>query len=111
MTERLIHPSGTTLKDNAGGVEYSTDDIGAGININHFFVSPNARRKGRGTAIMKQLIREARSMGYKYVVVNMGGGDAAAQFLQSIGFVIVEQHGNMITAEIELGPSDEFGPP
>lgn len=104
----LIDPGGTTPHRTVAGVEYATDDLDGGLNINHLFVPPTDRREGRGGAVLTALVAEAARKGYEYVVVNMAGGDPAAAFLREHGFDVVERTGDRMTAERDLPTSTEM---
>jgi Acetyltransferase (GNAT) family. len=79
-----------------------TDNLGSGININHFFVEPSMRRRGRASDVLSALVEEARHMGYEYVVINMRGGDEAEWFLRHHGFSVVERVRDSVTAERQI---------
>ena len=90
-------------------VDYEVEHHRDGVNVYHFQVPHDERRQGRGTAAMRRIIEEARADGLDYVVVNMGGGDAAESFLRGLGFEIVEREpGGHVTAELELSSDFDF---
>lgn len=84
------------------GVKFEYEYFENGVNVNHFYVKGDKRRLGNGSRVLNDLISKFEDEGYDYVVVNMGGGRAAVEFLQSNDFDIVEHRGDHVTAEIEI---------
>jgi len=84
------------------GVEFEYERLENGVNINHFFVDIDKRGNGRGTEVIQRLIDKFEDEGYKYVVVNIGGGKRSREFLKKNGFKIVEFSEDHVTAEIDL---------
>lgn len=88
-------------------VELDYESVGdTGMNIVHFFIDPEYRRRGIGSTVLAVLLSQWTADGIEYVVVNMRGGEAARQFLIELGFSIVEgpHSDGFLTAEIELEP-------
>jgi GNAT superfamily N-acetyltransferase len=86
------------------GVEYIVDELGGGgVNVSHFKVMPDLRGEGRGRAVMAGIERTARERGRDYMVVNMGDSERAAPMLEYMGFDVVEESRDHVTAEKELG--------
>jgi tRNA(Met) C34 N-acetyltransferase TmcA len=83
-------------------VEVDYERLESGVNISHLFVDREHRREGRASKTLDILMSKFRQEGYDYVVVNMGGGESAQNFLRLNGFDIVEVKGEHVTAEIEL---------
>ena len=87
-------------------VEYDYEPVSdTGMGITHFRVDESERRHGVGTAVMRALLARFAADGYRYVVVNMRGGDAARRFLTGeLGMTLVEgpNPDGFVTAEIEL---------
>jgi GNAT superfamily N-acetyltransferase len=87
-------------------IEYDYEPLDEnGVNITHFRVIQAERRKGMGTAVMRALLDRFATEGYRYVVVNMGGGEVARRFLTdtfSMRAVEGPNHDGFVTAELDL---------
>lgn len=83
-------------------VEIDIEYLEDGINVNHFV----SKEEGNGYAkqALNEIIAKAENEGYEYVVINIGnnGQKDSAEFLEEIGFEIIESHKDHITAEFEL---------
>ena len=77
-------------------VEWVVDDVG--INIRHLSVPAALRREGRGQATVKAILAAANNDGVEYAVANVGGGAPTARFFEDLGFRVLEQERDHVTA-------------
>jgi GNAT superfamily N-acetyltransferase len=87
-------------------VEYQWEWLGenkTGVNINHFKVDSSVRREGYGREALLELIDTFEEKGAEYIIINMKGGDDASQFIEELGFEVIEKHPSdgHITGEYE----------
>ena len=82
------------------GVEYDYEWTSEdGVNISHFWVPPENRGQGLGEEVLWSIIEELRAEGAEFIVVNMGGGAGAGEFLRKQGFERVEETSDHVTYE------------
>jgi GNAT superfamily N-acetyltransferase len=67
-------------------------------------VRGSARRKGVGTALLRELIERAWATGIRALSLSVEEDNPAVRLYQRVGFVPVEHVGNAVTMQLDLGP-------
>lgn len=84
------------------GVEYDVEQVSVdGINVGHLYVAPASRREGRGRRTIQRILEAAYNDGIVYAVLNVGGGESTAQFAEDLGFEVLEEDADRITAIVD----------
>lgn len=70
---------------------YSWEDNGNILYVNHFWTSEENRGYGRSSAILETLVRIAYNENAEVIQISIGGGKKAEDFLNRNGFYIIRK--------------------
>lgn len=101
----LANPGGITLvaeKDSAVLGYLNAHHATGNVHINTFNVHPDMRRKGTGTALLRELVRRAQRLSAEEITLEVRAGNRPAVALyEAFGFVSVGVRKNFYREPVE----------
>ncbi len=83
----LVARDGDTIVGVALAVYLPSAELGRVMNVHDFYVRPDYRRKGVGSALAKRLVEECKEVHVDEINLEMvSGNEAASPFWRSMGF-------------------------